>query len=108
MLEYVREGDVVVVSNFTRLARSTREMLQIVQDLTDMISAAASVALSGSFKLMLTDSDFSSFVVVIESPPEIITNADTNNRNRFTLTHILPTFQGWPLFIYSIAHIKQN
>ncbi len=35
MLEYVREGDVVVVSDFSRLARSTRDMLQIVQDLTD-------------------------------------------------------------------------
>ena len=35
MLEYVREGDVVVVSDFSRLARSTRDMLQIVQDLSD-------------------------------------------------------------------------
>lgn len=35
MLEYVREGDVVVVSDFSRLARSTRDMLQIIQDLTD-------------------------------------------------------------------------
>lgn len=36
MLEYVREGDDdVVVSDFSRLARSTRDMLQIVQDLTD-------------------------------------------------------------------------
>ena len=35
MLEYVREGDVVVVSEFSRLARSTRDMLQIVQELTD-------------------------------------------------------------------------
>lgn len=35
MLEYVREGDVVVVSDFSRLARSTQDMLQIVQDLTD-------------------------------------------------------------------------
>lgn len=35
MLEYVREGDVVVVSDFSRLARSTKDMLQIVQDLTD-------------------------------------------------------------------------
>ena len=30
MLEYVREGDAVVVSDFSRLARSTRDMLQIV------------------------------------------------------------------------------
>ena len=35
MLNYVREGDVVVVSDFSRLARSTRDMLQIVQELTD-------------------------------------------------------------------------
>lgn len=35
MLNYVREGDVVVVSEFSRLARSTRDMLQIVQELTD-------------------------------------------------------------------------
>lgn len=34
MLEYVREGD-VVVSDFSRLARSTRDMLQIVQELTE-------------------------------------------------------------------------
>ena len=35
MLDYVRDGDVVVVSDFSRLARSTKDMLQIVQDLTD-------------------------------------------------------------------------
>ena len=35
MLNYVREGDVVVVSEFSRLARSTRDMLQIVQELTN-------------------------------------------------------------------------
>ena len=35
MLDYVREGDVVVVSDFSRLARSTKDMLQIVQDLSD-------------------------------------------------------------------------
>ena len=35
MLSYVREGDVVVVSDFSRLARSTRDMLQIIQELTD-------------------------------------------------------------------------
>ena len=35
MLEYVREGDVVVVSEFSRLARSTRDMLQIVQELPE-------------------------------------------------------------------------
>lgn len=35
MLNFVREGDVVVVSDFSRLARSTRDMLNIVQDLSD-------------------------------------------------------------------------
>lgn len=35
MFSYVREGDVVVVSDFSRLAKSTRDMLQIVQELTD-------------------------------------------------------------------------
>ena len=35
MLEYVREGDMVVVSDFSRLARSTKDMLQIIQDLSD-------------------------------------------------------------------------
>ena len=35
MLDYVREDDVVVVSDFSRLARSTKDMLQIVQELTD-------------------------------------------------------------------------
>lgn len=35
MLAYVREGDVVVVSDFSRLARSTRDMLLIVQELSD-------------------------------------------------------------------------
>lgn len=35
MLDYVREGDVVVVSDFSRLARSTSDMVQIVQELTE-------------------------------------------------------------------------
>ncbi len=35
ILDYVREDDVVVVSDFSRLARSTKDVLQIVQDLTD-------------------------------------------------------------------------
>ena len=33
MLEYVREGDTVYVSDFSRLARSTRDLLDIVEDL---------------------------------------------------------------------------
>ena len=35
ILDYVREDDVVVVSDFSRLARSTKDVLQIVKDLTD-------------------------------------------------------------------------
>lgn len=35
MLEFVREGDTVVVSEFSRLARSTRDLLAIVDKLTD-------------------------------------------------------------------------
>ena len=35
MLDYVRKDDVVVVSDFSQLARSTKDVLQIVQDLTD-------------------------------------------------------------------------
>lgn len=35
MLDFVREGDIVVVSDFSRLAKSTRDMLQIFQELTD-------------------------------------------------------------------------
>ena len=43
MLDYVREGDVVVVSDFSRLARSTTDMLQIVQELTDKGVALVSI-----------------------------------------------------------------
>ena len=43
MLDYVREGDVVVVSDFSRLARSTTDMLQIVQELTDKGVALISI-----------------------------------------------------------------
>ena len=43
MLDYVREGDVVVVSDFSRLARSTRDMLQIVQELSDKGAALISL-----------------------------------------------------------------
>lgn len=35
MLNYVREGDVVVVSDFSRLARSTKDMLYIVNTLAE-------------------------------------------------------------------------
>ena len=43
MLDYVREGDVVVVSDFSRLARSTTDMLQIVKELTDKGVALISI-----------------------------------------------------------------
>ena len=43
MLDYVREGDVVVVSDFSRLARSTTDMLQIVKKLTDKGVALISI-----------------------------------------------------------------
>ena len=35
MLEYVREGDVVVVTELARLARSTADMFKIVDKLTE-------------------------------------------------------------------------
>ena len=35
MMDYVREGDTVVVTEFSRLARSTTDMLRIVDKLTD-------------------------------------------------------------------------
>lgn len=43
MLDYVREGDVVVVSDFSQLARSTKDMLQIVQALADKGVALISI-----------------------------------------------------------------
>ena len=33
MLEFVREGDTVLVSDFSRLARSTRDLLEIIEKL---------------------------------------------------------------------------
>ena len=35
MLQYVREGDTVYVESFSRLARSTRDLLNIVEELTE-------------------------------------------------------------------------
>lgn len=35
MLDYVREGDTVIVSEYSRLARSTQDLLRIVQQLKD-------------------------------------------------------------------------
>lgn len=35
MIEYVREGDVVVIESYSRLARNTRDLLNIVHDLDE-------------------------------------------------------------------------
>lgn len=35
MLDYVREGDTVIVSEYSRLARSTQDLLSIIQQLKD-------------------------------------------------------------------------
>lgn len=35
MLDYVREGDTLIVNEYSRLARSTHDLLSIVQQLTD-------------------------------------------------------------------------
>lgn len=59
MLEYVREGDVVYVDDFSRLARSTKDLLEVVQILeyksVTLISLKENVNTSTSTgKLMLT------------------------------------------------------
>jgi len=35
MLEYIREGDVLYIESISRLARSTRDLLSLVQQLQD-------------------------------------------------------------------------
>lgn len=35
MLEYIREGDTLIVSEYSRLARSTQDLLNLVKQLTD-------------------------------------------------------------------------
>ena len=35
MIEYVREGDILYIESISRLARSTRDLLNIVQNLTE-------------------------------------------------------------------------
>lgn len=59
MLEFVREGDTIVVHDFSRLARSTKDLLQIVELLEDknvnLISAKENIDSSTpTGKLMLT------------------------------------------------------
>ncbi|MCC0699418.1 recombinase family protein [Clostridioides sp. ZZV15-6383] len=59
LLEYVREGDVVVVHDFSRLARSTKDLLNIVEQLQDkdvnLISSKENIDSSKPVgKLMMT------------------------------------------------------
>lgn len=49
MLEYVREGDTVYVKDFSRLARSTKDLLAIVDLLKENLDSSTSTG-----KLMLT------------------------------------------------------
>ena len=35
MMEYVREGDVVIVESISRFARNTRDLLELVEQLTE-------------------------------------------------------------------------
>lgn len=59
MLDFAREGDTIVVHDFSRLARSTKDLLGIVEDLEDrgitLISAKENIdSSSATGKLMLT------------------------------------------------------
>lgn len=59
MLEFVREGDTIVIHDFSRLARSTKDLLEIVELLEDknvnLISAKENIDSSTpTGKLMLT------------------------------------------------------
>lgn len=59
MLDYVREGDTVYIHDFSRLARSTKDLLQIVETLTDkgvhLVSNKENIDTStATGKLMLT------------------------------------------------------
>ena len=59
MLDFVREGDIIVIHDFSRLARSTKDLLDIVELLEDkkvnLISAKENIDSSTpTGKLMLT------------------------------------------------------
>ena len=59
MLEFIREGDIVVIHDFSRLARSTKDLLEIVENLNNrgitLISAKENIDTStATGKLMLT------------------------------------------------------
>lgn len=59
MLEYVREGDTIYIHDFSRLARSTKDLLEIVEQLEDkgvhLVSNKENIDTSTSAgKLMLT------------------------------------------------------
>lgn len=62
MLEYVREGDIVVVSEFSRLARSTKDMLSIVDQLN-----SKNVALRSLKEQLDTDSPQGRFMMTVFS-----------------------------------------
>ena len=55
LLDYVREGDTVVIHDFSRLARSTKDLLEIVELLESKISSKENIDSSTpTGKLMLT------------------------------------------------------
>lgn len=59
MLEFVREGDIIYIHDFSRLARSTKDLLEIVEKLDEkgvqLVSHKESIDTSSSSgKLMLT------------------------------------------------------
>lgn len=59
MLDFVREGDSIVIHDFSRLARSTKDLLEIVETLEDkrvtLVSAKENIDTStATGKLMLT------------------------------------------------------
>ena len=54
MLDYVREGDTVYIHDFSRLARSTKDLLAIVEQLQDKNVHLVSNTSTPTGKLMLT------------------------------------------------------
>ncbi len=58
MLEYVRRGDIVIVESISRFARNTRDLLELVEKLTDkgveFISRKEAIDTTPTGKFMLT------------------------------------------------------
>ena len=59
LLDYVREGDVIYVADLSRLARNTRDLLQLIEDLTEkgigLVSLKENIDTStATGKLMIT------------------------------------------------------